>query len=130
MSQKEGLGGRDHPIPAGMFSKPAIPNINTHAVNTKGPVRAGSPHVPKNLCSAGITITEHATVASTAMKKEFTVRGTKLVRAIMTRTWLKPCRPNLISPVGNFVSIARVTPMPDPSRAIRPAKNSGEYGSH
>jgi len=55
-----------HPIPAGIFWKPETPNMNTHAVNTKGPVRAGKPHIPKNLCRAGITITEHAIVANTA----------------------------------------------------------------
>jgi hypothetical protein len=69
-----------------MFSKPEIPNSHTHAVNTKGPVSAGSPHIPKNLCSAGITTIEHATVANTAIKKELTVKGTNEVRAIITST--------------------------------------------
>ena len=66
--------------------KPDIPNKNTHAVNTKGPVSAGKPHIPKNLCKAGITTTEHATVANTAIKNDCTVRGTKLVSAIITST--------------------------------------------
>ena len=79
-------GARDHPIPAGMFVKPDTPNKNIHAVNTKGPVRAGKPHIPKNLCRAGITITLHATVANTASKNDWGVSGTKLVRAIMTST--------------------------------------------
>jgi hypothetical protein len=69
-----------------MFSNPEVPNKNVHAVNTKGPVRAGSPHIPKKRWSAGITITEHATVANTAIKNELIVSGTKLVSAIMTKT--------------------------------------------
>ena len=47
---------------------PAVAIIQTQAVNTKGPVSAGSPNVPKNLCNAGITTTEQVTVANIAMK--------------------------------------------------------------
>src|SRR5918995_3271743 len=54
----------------------------------------------------------------------------KLVRAIITSTWLKPCSPSLISAVGNLVSIAIATPMPEPKSAIKPAKKSGEFSSH
>lgn len=78
--------GLDQPIPAGICEKPEIPNRNTHAVNTKGPVRAGSPHIPKNLCKAGITITEQATVANNAIINDCGVKGMKLVKAIITRT--------------------------------------------
>jgi hypothetical protein len=113
-----------------MFSNPEIPNMNVNAVNTKGPVRAGSPHVPKKRWSAGITITEQATVAKTAIKNELIVRGTKLVSAIMTKTWLNPCNPSLISAVGSFVSIPSATPIPDPRSAIKPARYRGEKGSH
>src|SRR5215208_5113041 len=48
----------------------------------------------------------------------------------MTSTSLKPCNPNFISAVGNLVSIAIVTPMPEPKRAIKPAKKSGEFSFH
>lgn len=122
--------GLDQPIPAGICEKPEIPSRNTHAVNTKGPVRAGSPHIPKNLCRAGITITEHATVARSAIMNDCGVKGRKLVRAIITSTWLNPCRPSLISAVGNFVRIAKAAPTAEPMRAINPAKNRGENSFH
>lgn len=122
--------GRDQPIPAGIWEKPEIPSRNTHAVKTNGPVRAGNPHIPKNLCRAGITITEHATVAKMAIMNDCGVSGTKLVRAIITSTWLNPCNPNLISAVGNFVRIAKAAPIADPIRAINPAKNRGENSFH
>jgi hypothetical protein len=73
-----------------MFSNPDIPNSATHAVNTNGPVNAGRPHIPKNRCNAGITKSEQATVMKTAIRKDCTVNGRKLVKAIMTRTWLNP----------------------------------------
>ena len=72
-------------MPAGMCWKPDVASRNTHAVNTNGPVRAGSPHIPKNLCSAGIR-NEQPIVAKTAIAKDAGVRGTKLVRAIITST--------------------------------------------
>src|ERR1044071_2943037 len=122
--------GRDQPIPAGIWEKPEIPSRNTHAVKTNGPVRAGNPHIPKNLCRAGITITEHATVAKMAIMNDCGVSGTKLVRAIITSTWLNPCKPNLISAVGNFVRIAKAAPIAEPMRAINPAKNRGENSFH
>jgi hypothetical protein len=83
-------GGLDQPIPAGICINPAVAIIQTQAVNTKGPVNAGSPHVPKNLCRAGITTTEHVTVASMAIKKVAGVSGRKEVSAIITKTWLNP----------------------------------------
>jgi hypothetical protein len=83
-------GGLDQPIPAGICIKPAVAIIHTQAVNTKGPVNAGSPHVPKNLCKAGITTTEHVTVASMAIKKVWGVSGRNEVSAIITKTWLNP----------------------------------------
>jgi hypothetical protein len=82
--------GLDQPIPAGMFSNPEIPNNAIHAVNTNGPVNAGRPHIPKNLCNAGITNREQATVIKTAIRKDCTVKGKKAVRAIITKTWLNP----------------------------------------
>ena len=80
------VGGLDQPIPAGIFISPAVAIIQTQAVNTKGPVSAGSPHVPKNLCNAGITTTEQVTVANTAMKNVAGVNGRNEVSAIITRT--------------------------------------------
>ena len=61
----------------------------------------------------------------TAMLKE-----QKLVNAIMTRTWLKPCKPILVSSIGNFISIDKAVPIADPINAIRPAKNNGECSFH
>ena len=73
-------------MPAGICMNPAVAIIQTQAVNTNGPVSAGNPHVPKNLCSAGMTTTEHVTVANIAMKKVTGVKGRNEVSAIITRT--------------------------------------------
>src|ERR687898_1367450 len=68
--------GLAQPIPAGIFPKPAVASRNTQAVNTNGPVRAGSPHCPKNHCRAGIR-NEQPIVAKTAIINDWGVRGTK-----------------------------------------------------
>ena len=122
--------GLDHPIPAGILENPKIAISHTHAVNTNGPVSAGNPHCPKNRWSAGITITEQATVARTAIKNDCQVRGRKLVNAIITSTWLNPCKPILVSCVGNFISMDKAAPIADPIKAMSPAKYNGEYSFH
>ncbi len=104
-----------------MFWKPEVASRKIQAVNTNGPVRAGSPHCPKNRWRAGIR-NEQPMVANTAIMNDCGVRGTKLVSAIITSTWLKPCSPILISAVGSFVSMAIAAPIPDPNSAIKPAK--------
>ncbi len=81
--------GLAQPIPAGIFSKPDVASSITHAVNTNGPVSAGSPHCPKNLCRAGIT-KQQPIVPKIAIMNDCGVSGRKLVRAIITSTWLKP----------------------------------------
>src|SRR5215203_1141027 len=123
-------GGLDQPIPAGIFANPYIAINHTHAVNTKGPVSAGKPHCPKKRCKAGITTTEQATVASTAIKNDCQVNGTKLVNAIITSTWLNPCKPIRVSIVGSFINIDKAAPIADPINAITPAKYNGEYSFH
>jgi hypothetical protein len=134
INKKEGCiyqpGGLDQPIPAGILWNPYIAINHTHAVNTKGPVSAGKPHCPKKRCNAGITTTEQVTVAKTAIKNDCQVNGTKLVNAIITSTWLNPCKPILVSCVGNFISIDKAAPIADPIKAIIPPKYKGESSFH
>ena len=69
-----------------------------------------------------MTTTEQATVARTAIRNVCHVSGTKLVSAIMTNTWLKPCSPILVSTVGSLIRIDNAAPIPDPMSAITPPR--------